>query len=259
MHPNQLAWSQRDVVAAYATRKYITPAEVRILATCWSKIKEGVVLDLGVGTGRTTPYLAPFARRYVAIDYMPRMVAEAQRQHPGLDIRHADARALPFGDGEFSFVLFSFNGIDYVDPSERAGVLAEVGRVLAPEGVFAYSTHNLESRDAPLAGFSFERPHYRGDRPVRAAVAFARSIAKSARGYRNYRRLANQQRIDDDVAFINDGSHEYSLLTCYVTQAHERRALADAGFAIHAVIEPGGHLASESSRARDLYFVVENA
>ena len=257
MDSNQGVWNRRDVVETYATRKYITPAEVRVLATCWSNIADGAVLDIGVGTGRTTSYLAPFASRYVAVDYMPNMVAEAKRQHPAQDIRQADARALPFGAGEFSFVLFSFNGIDYIDPSDRPRVLAEVRRVLAPGGVFAYSTHNLASRDAPLSGFSFvPHPRVRRARPIHAAVAVARSLADSVRGYRNYRRLANQQRVDGDVAFIIDGAHDYSLLTCYVTQAHERRALSAAGFAVRAVIEPDGHAATESSRARDLYFVV---
>ena len=254
---NERAWNRRDIVETYATRKYITPAEVRILATCWPSLDGGTVLDIGVGAGRTIPYLAPFAARYVGVDYMPNMVAEAKRLHPEADIREADARELPFRDGEFTFVLFSFNGIDYVDPEDRPRVLAEVNRVLAPGGVFAYSTHNLASRaDAP-AGFAPARPHLRPSRPIRAAVAIARGLAETARSYRNYRRLAARQRTGADVAFIVDGAHEYSILTCYVSQTHERRALAKAGFSIRTVLEPDGSAASADSRARDLYFVVE--
>jgi SAM-dependent methyltransferase len=252
----QDTWNRSDVVDTYAARKYITPAEVRVLATCWPKIAGGTVLDIGVGAGRTIPYLAPFAARYVAIDYMPNMVAQAKRAHPGLDIREADARALPFADGEFSFVLFSFNGIDYVEPHDRPRILAEVKRVLAPGGAFAYSTHNLASR-GNSKGFAISSPSIHAAAPLRSAISVVRNLTESARGYRNYRRLAKQERDDGDIAFIVDGAHEYSVLTCYVTQAHERRALADAGFAIQAVIELDGRDAPRTSNSRDFYFVVE--
>jgi SAM-dependent methyltransferase len=252
----QDTWNRSDIVELYAARKYITPAEVRVLATCWSKITDGTVLDIGVGAGRTIPYLAPFAARYVAVDYMPNMVAQAKRTYPDLDIRQADARELPFADGEFSFVLFSFNGIDYVEPHDRPRILAEVRRVLAPGGVFAYSTHNLASL-SNTRGFSMSTPSIRGARPLRSAISVVRGLTESVRGYRNYRRLAEQQRDDGDIVFIVDGAHEYSVLTCYVTQAHERRALADAGFAVRVVIDLDGRDATRTSNSRDFYFVVE--
>jgi SAM-dependent methyltransferase len=253
----QDTWNRSDIVETYAARKYITPAEVRVLATCWPKITGGgAVLDIGVGAGRTIPYLAPFAARYVAIDYMPNMVAQAKRTHPALDIREADARALPFADGEFSFVLFSFNGIDYVEPHDRPRILAEVKRVLAPGGAFAYSTHNLASRDSSK-GFEMTSGSFQRSRPVRSTLSIVRGLTESVRGYRNYRPLAKQERDDGEIAFVVDGAHEYSVLTCYVTQAHERRAIADAGFTIRAVIDLDGRDAPRSSQSRDFYFVVD--
>lgn len=253
----QAIWNERAVVATYATRRYITPAEVRVLAACWPHVLGGDVLDVGVGAGRTVPYLAPFAARYRAIDCMPNMVAEARRSHPGHDIREGDARALPFADGELTFVMFSFCGIDYVEPAERAGVFAEVHRVLRPGGAFAYSTHNLASRPRARGGFTPPVPAVRPSRPLLSAVAIARGVRAGVRAFRNYRRLAPQQRVDEDVAFIIDGAHDHGVLTAYVTQAHERRALAAAGFAVRAVIEPDGSLAAPGSAARDLYFVAD--
>jgi SAM-dependent methyltransferase len=257
---NERTWNNPEVVATYASRRYLTPAEVRVLGTCWSKIAGGSVLDIGIGTGRTVPFLAPFAARYAGIDYMPNMIAEARRQHPDRDLQQADARELPFSDGEFSFVLFSFNGIDYVDPDDRPRVLAEVHRVLAPGGVFAYSTHNLSARGAdPRLGFETSLPQLHVSRPARAAAAVLRGLASNVRAYRNFRKLEHLQRVGSEVAFILDGAHEYSLFTCYVTQPYERRALAAAGFAVREVIEPDGTLAREPSSARDFYFVNERA
>ncbi|MBA3465400.1 MAG: class I SAM-dependent methyltransferase [Deltaproteobacteria bacterium] len=257
---NERTWNSPEVVATYTARRYITPAEVRVLGTCWSKIAGGKVLDIGIGTGRTVPFLAPFAASYSGIDYMPNMVAAARRQHPNRDLRQADARELPFADGEFSFVLFSFNGIDYVDPDHRPRILGEAHRVLARGGLFVYSTHNLAARGGDARSrFAASLPQLHVSRPARAAAAVVRGLAANVRAYRNFRKLEHQQRVGSDVAFILDGAHEYSLFTCYVTQAYERRALATAGFTVRDVIEPDGRLAGDSSSARDLYFVNERA
>ncbi|MBA3392224.1 MAG: class I SAM-dependent methyltransferase [Deltaproteobacteria bacterium] len=252
--PEQL-WNQRDVVATYTSRRYVTPAEVRVIAECWSNIKDARVLDVGIGTGRTIPYLAPFARRYVGVDFVPNMVAAAQRLHPGRDLRQADARELPFGDGEFDFVLFSFNGIDYAGPDARPRMHAEIRRVLAPGGLFAYSTHNLDSRDTPkTTRFVPEIPKLSAS-PIRSAVRVARGVASAVRGYRNYRRFEPLQQVGDGISFIMDGAHDYGHMSCYVTQEYERRALATAGYDVRAVLDPDGNLAAARSRARDLYFI----
>jgi SAM-dependent methyltransferase len=256
----QAVWNRHDVVATYAQRRYITPAEVRVFAECWPALCGGSVLDIGVGTGRTTRYLAPVAKRYTAIDYMPNMVTEARRQFPGCDIRRGDARNLAFDDGTFSVVVFSFNGIDYVEPRDRPRVLSEVQRVLAPGGVFLYSTHNLTSRTGEPK-FEVELPELGRliTDPLRTAITAGRTLAATLRGYRNYRRLSGMQQIGFDVAFINDGAHDYSLLTCYVTREHEESALAAAGFRLRHVIDPDGTISARSSRARDLYFVADRA
>jgi SAM-dependent methyltransferase len=254
---SETAWNQRAVVATYALRRGITAGEVRVLGECWPNIRDGNVLDIGVGTGRTIPYLAPFAARYVGIDPMPNMIVESRRQHLDRDLQQADARDLPFADRSFSFVFFSFCGIDYVDPAERPRIFAEVHRVLAPGGVFAYSTHNLASRGS-RSRFEIERPTLSVS-PIRTCVRIARALVGTVQGYRNYRRLAPRERRGDDVAVLNDGAHQYSMLTCYVTQRHEIGALAAAGFATRGVIEPDGTLARADSRARDLYFIADRS
>jgi SAM-dependent methyltransferase len=256
MRPEDL-WNRRDVVATYTGRRHITSAEVRVIAECWPQIAGGRVLDIGVGTGRTIPYLAPFAHRYVGVDFMPNMVAEARRNHPGHDIRQADARELPFADGELSFALFSFNGIDCVEPTERPKILREVHRVLAPGGVFAYSAHNLDALTSPRTRFTPDIPQLAPAQPLRSAVRVARSVRANVRGYRNFRRNTQLQQFGDELVFIMDGAHDYGMMVCYATQSHERRALAETGFTVRSVIEPSGHDATALSRARNFYFISE--
>ena len=108
------------------------------------------MLDVGVGGGRTTVHFAPLVGSYVGIDYSETMIAacrERFEETPGqLTFQVEDVRSLPaFGDGSFDFVLFSYNGLDYIPHDGRREALAEIRRVLGRGGRFALSTHNLNS------------------------------------------------------------------------------------------------------------------
>lgn len=102
------------------------------------------VLDLGVGTGRTTPALSALASTYIGIDVAPRMIDAARGAHRGVDLRVGDATDLAdIGDASVDVVVFSYNGLDYVLPeSRRARCIAEMSRVLVDGGVLIFSTHD---------------------------------------------------------------------------------------------------------------------
>lgn len=103
----------------------------------------GRVLDLGCGAGRTTAVLADRGFDVTGVDLSARMVREAKRTFPGLDVQHGTATDLAFTDETFAAVLFSYCGLDFVHPeSARLTALREVRRVLESGGVFAFSTHN---------------------------------------------------------------------------------------------------------------------
>ena len=104
----------------------------------------GRVLDLGVGAGRTTPFLAARASRYVGLDFAPRMIEACRKRFPELDFVVGDAADLSaFADESFDVVVFSFNGIDYLPSDEaRARCLRECRRVLAADGLLILSAHN---------------------------------------------------------------------------------------------------------------------
>lgn len=103
-----------------------------------------VILDLGVGGGRTTPHLSQLASRYVGIDYAEEMIRVCRTKFPRLQFAVADASDLSgFEAGSFDAVIFSFNGLDHLCPDQkRQRCLQECHRVLKPGGVFIFSSHN---------------------------------------------------------------------------------------------------------------------
>jgi ubiquinone/menaquinone biosynthesis C-methylase UbiE len=138
-------YSVPEVASHYAALNYLTPCEQFLFRTY---IKPGIaILDLGVGGGRTTPYLSRIASRYVGVDYSEAMLHVCAKKFPDLDFRLADASDLSgFEDASFDAIVFSFNGLDYVVPDEnRLRCLRECWRVLRTDGVFVFSSHNPRS------------------------------------------------------------------------------------------------------------------
>ncbi|HEY4905391.1 MAG TPA: class I SAM-dependent methyltransferase [Candidatus Sulfotelmatobacter sp.] len=155
-----------DAAASYyASLDYLTPCE-RLLFN--SFIRPGsAVLDLGVGGGRTTRYLASRASAYVGVDYSAAMVKACREKFPQLEFRIADAADLSeFRDESFDAVVFAFNGIDYVFPSDgRRCCFQHIHRVLKRNGCVIFSSHN------PRA--ILVRPHWNRERVRKIARRFS--------------------------------------------------------------------------------------
>jgi SAM-dependent methyltransferase len=139
---NLHVYNTAEVAAYYASLDYLSPCEKTLFDAF---LKEGdAILDLGVGGGRTTPYLSRLASRYVGVDYAPKMVAACQQKFPQLEFLVADATSLvPLGDQTLDSVVMAYNGMDYLSPSEsRRRCLVEIRRVLKKDGVLIFSSHN---------------------------------------------------------------------------------------------------------------------
>jgi SAM-dependent methyltransferase len=143
--PNILTYNTQAVAEYYAGLNYLTPCEQLLFDTY---LKPGMaILDLGVGGGRTTAQLSSIASRYVGVDYAKEMIASCQKKFPQLEFDVGTAAELSrFASSSFDAVVMAFNGMDYVIPDEsRFRALREIGRVLKPEGILIFSSHNPRS------------------------------------------------------------------------------------------------------------------
>src|ERR1700693_3333984 len=97
---------------------------------CAPLLPEGLVLDLGCGTGHSYRELAP--RVSIGVDVEPSVLVGQRRE-----TRVADMRSLPFPDDLFASVV-SVQSLEHVPDPES--VLAEVGRVLEAGGRGVFGT-----------------------------------------------------------------------------------------------------------------------
>ena len=195
------------------------------------------VLDLGVGTGRTTRYLAPLTRRYVCVDASPPMVAHIRAHFPGVSVHLADMRDLSaFDDASFDFVLASCNLLDAVSHDDRLRVLAEVRRVLRRPGVFMFSSHNRRFRTA-LSG-----PILRWSRNPGTQAAH---VLRYVRSLVNHARVRHLRRLETDYALLNDPGHDYAMLHYYIDRGIQRRQLQAAGFRELSAFDQAGRALQE--------------
>jgi SAM-dependent methyltransferase len=218
-----------DQIAGEYLQKHLDPAE-RFLLTKWrGRWHEVVMLDLGVGAGRTAHVFAAITQRYVGIDYSPKMIELCRTQFPEdsrVKFAVGDASDLSFlGDEKFDLILFSFNGIDYVGHEKRLQVLREVrSKLKGPDSLFLFSSHSLHTFP-----FSF-RWTVKRRRPFRTLYCLARDLVFNLR-----LTISNFGVSSDEIkrlgwAVLNDGAHGFQLSTYYVMPEEQVRQIEAAGF-----------------------------
>jgi ubiquinone/menaquinone biosynthesis C-methylase UbiE len=97
----------------------------------------GDLLDVPCGFGRHSIPLGAAGFRVVGIDRSRPLLDEARRRARGArwpKLVQADYRKLPFADASFDAAVCLFSSLGYLGDEQDTKVLAEIGRVLRPEG-----------------------------------------------------------------------------------------------------------------------------
>jgi SAM-dependent methyltransferase len=214
---NRSTWSQPSSRRWLdSVREFTDPGEEAALAIVRERARGKPILDLGVGTGRTIPMLAPLTHDYRAIDYLDAMVESCHERHPRVRVELGDARSLDgVPDAHFGLVNFSFNGIDAVDHDDRARVLAEMRRVVRRDGSVLFSTLNMDGpafRErpwTPRAATNCSLP--------RAAARTAIALASVPLDIARWMRIRPGAQRGDGWAIAPLSAHHYGVLAHFTT------------------------------------------
>lgn len=251
---NRETWSAPLSLRGYRKISgYVDLGERRLFEMAFTRFRGGRFLDIGVGGGRTAELLSVNAGSYLGIDYTPEMIELARTNHPELDFQLMDARNMRvLDDRSQDLVVFSYNGIDSVDPSGRLAILREVNRVLAPGGAFVFSSFHRD-----WVGFQRAPSHSSivapGRNPLRLGLRYCRYLV----GLLRARHRRRHEVRDGEHAILLHHAHYFGIMVYATTVAQLNRQLGEAGFVTPAhVFDENGAEVSGQALATTQYFNV---
>lgn len=217
---NKDTYEKSAFIHYYAIADKLQKPEQTILNILKDNLINMKMLDIGVGGGRTTIHFAKLVSEYVGVDYAKNMIAACKNRFPetkNISFKVADARTLTgFDDHYFDFVLFSFNGLDYISHIDRIEALKEIKRVLKNGGVFVFSSHNLNVISLRYFFiFSFHPLRLIRNIIFCLLVFLKRSVKK-------YKM--------NEWVIINDGALDLGLTTYYIKPKAQIAQLKELGF-----------------------------
>lgn len=247
---NRNVYEDAKVAQDYEQMRGLNLPEQLLFQKYFSLITGKNILDIGCGAGRTTEYLLPIAGDYIGIDYSDVMVSRCKARFPQAHIEVCDVREMSrFSANQFDFILFSFNGIDYISHEDRIRALHEIDRILAEDGYFMFSTHNREVA-GEIAG------------PTYAFSLHPKRLARNLYTYwiarRNRKLNLHKQSYFDHYAILNDPAHDYALMTYYISPNSQVAQLRENGFQVIDQASIDGELyggAFEDAHSKWLYYL----
>jgi SAM-dependent methyltransferase len=118
------------------------------------------VLDLACGNGFGTVRLATVAKTVTGADVSSEAIETARRENARPNVRYEQIAKPPFPFADASFdVVVSLETIEHMHAHEQPAFVAELERVLAPDGVLVLSTPDREAEQG-LAKMSREPNPY---------------------------------------------------------------------------------------------------
>jgi len=222
---NKELYKRHDIVQSYVNNNGLALPEKTIFALLSNALPQMRMLDIGIGGGRTTYYFVPLVKDYVGTDYAEEMIVACKERfskEKELSFYTCDVRDMSiFPDSSFDFILFSFNGLDYISHKDRLKALKDIQRVAKKDALFCFSSHNIEYLHK-----LFELKSLIGWNPKKSI----RKIKKWQKLRKMYSNEEYQKLKSSQYSFFLDGSHDFSLKTYYIKPAYQIQQLENNGF-----------------------------
>lgn len=237
-------------IAPYYAREPLYPPEIHFFLKYKAHFAGKTALDIGVGTGRTSRYLASHCARYVGIDLSREMLALFGPPLANTELVHCDMRHFKARTNDiFDFVLGSNAAFDALNHQDRLAILRDIFEMTAPGAIFAFSTHNLNW-------------HGIGQGPsmtwVKDPVRALRNWFEYRRSLKNHRKMRNQEERYATYAILNDVSHHWLALLYYIGRCEQTNQLEEHGFEVLEVYDRDGNIippGADDSGHASLYYV----
>jgi SAM-dependent methyltransferase len=235
------SWGARAVRSAYHRAGYLEDGERAAFASVGDDALNGArILDLAVGGGRTTAFLAPVAGTYLGVDISPEMLRMARSRYPGVAFAEGDLGDLSgFADASWDVIDISFNSIDVLPHDRRLRTLSDIHRMLVPGGHLVLSMLLLADGppDAPSLGELAPVLTGRGWRHPRMR---ARQTLSMLLGFWHYHRNSAQAVEGDGWAWRPLRAHQFRFVTLFSTLPSAIADLRAAGLDVVGAWSPGG-------------------
>ena len=249
------AYDLDGIPESYGRNTELFKAEAFILSYVRDEIENKAILDIGVGAGRTVPYLSALTKRYTGIDYSPNMLRYCRGRYPEAMLLQCDARNMDlFQDGAFDVVVATWNVIDDGNHADRLKILNEVRRVLRSRGLFIFSTHNREFQNRSAYRF---RGFVSAPNPIQLIKWNAIRVKRYVTGILNHLDMKRREIHNLEYAVINDPSHNFRLLTYYIGKESQIEQLMRIGFSDIEMVDEGGSIITPLQECRDgwIYYI----
>ena len=230
------------------TKRQLGVGELTLLIR-YRRALSGAVLELGARGDRLTALLAAQSQSLIGLGRSSPTVELCRSLHPTARFLERDMRDLDsFEDGQFEAIVAGHAEIDLLGDAQRRLLLDRLRRIVAPDGVLIFSSHNLgcESLVAPPG-------RHLGLNPLRALPR----LARLPRGLSNRARLGRLQEREHGYAILNTPAEDYSLLHYHISRDGQERQLGEHGFLLLECVAPDGAevgLGSFAYGSRQLYY-----
>lgn len=222
MDSNKNIYEKKEIADYYQSYKDLQPAEKIIIDLLNPNLHHYKMLDIGVGGGRTSSYFIPKVKNYIGIDYSHEMINTCIKlfgnKYPETKFELKDARNIEeYESSSFDLILFSFNGIDYMNIEERFDFISKSYNLLKPDGYLCFSSHNTLFLEK-LFSFTLRKNIFK---------MFKQIIDLKKLKKINKEEITNN---NQNYKYINDGAHDFMLSTCYTEPSYQKQIIIKSGF-----------------------------